>query len=169
MLSKTELVPNRSVISAYRRNCNLADLLVRAKLPMLGGPGRPPSLQPQFTKLKYAKNSKDKTIVKIKQEFTTRTQNLVYLIFCSKCGFKYVGETRNSLSTRMVQHFYNVRNHKKVDTPLVKHFLSHGLRSMRVAGLEKNQSWTDAARKKRERLWIYRLSTREPWGLNIGR
>ena len=169
VLGKTGLVPNRSVISAYRRNRNLADLLVRARLPTLGGPRRPVSLQPKFMNLKYVKNLKEKTFVRVNQEFTIRTSNLVYIIFCSRCGLKYVGETRNSLSTRMVQHFYNVRNHKQVDTPLVKHFLSHGLRAMRVAGLQKNGSWTDGDRKKKERLWIYWLGTREPWGLNFGR
>ena len=168
ILGNIDLIPNSSVISAYRRNPNLSDILVRAKLPSLMRNTRIGMLQPQFVKLKFVKNLKEKTLVKIKQEFTTHTKNCVYVIFCERCGVKYVGETRNSLSTRMVQHRFNVRNHKEVDTLLVKHFLTHGLEAMRMAGLQKDANWTDWERKKKERLWIYLLGTRDPWGLNCG-
>lgn len=169
VLGNTGLIPNSSVISAYRRNKNLSDFLVRAKLPSLQRNNKPLVLQPQFVRLKFAKNLREKTFFRIKQEFNTHTKNCVYLIFCSRCGVKYVGETQNMLSTRMFQHRYNIRNHKEVDTPLVSHFLTHGLAALRIAGLQKNANWTDWERKKKERLWIYLLGTREPWGLNSGR
>lgn len=84
-----------------------------------------------------------------------------------KCGIQYVGETKNSISLRMTQHRYNIKNRRERQTPLVEHFISHNYKSLRVAGLERNALWTDWERKKVERRWIYRLDTKEPDGLNI--
>ena len=147
----------------------MLDLLVKARLPSLQRSVRKVVLQPQFVKLRFVKNLREKNVFRIRQVFTTHTKNCVYLLFCSKCGVKYVGETRNTLSVRMFQHRHNIRNHKETDTPLVQHFLLHGLEAMRVAGLQKDASWTTQDRRRKERLWIYLLGTREPWGLNCGR
>lgn len=168
LLGQTDIIPRSSVISAYKRNKNLLDLLVQAKLPSLRLE-KPQMLEAQFVRLRFVKSTQEKTVFKIKQEFSTRTKNCVYLIFCFKCGKKYVGETGNNLSTRMTRHRYCIRHKKEVDTPLVTHFLQHGVASVRMAGLEKNVTWTDVERKKRERYWIYSLGTREPFGLNSRR
>ncbi len=160
------LIPDSEVISAYKRNRNLADILVNAKLSPLTQE-RPLLLEVQFSRLKFIKNQKEKTVIKLDQAFSPRSSNCVYVIYCAKCQIQYVGETKNTLSTRMAQHRYNVRNKKDVDTLLVKHFLHHGLASMRMAGLQRNVNWTDGERKKRERFWIFLLGTKDPFGLNM--
>ena len=159
-------IPTSEVISAYRRNKNLHDILIQAKLPPLISE-KPLKLETQFSRLKFIKNNKEKTWIKIEQGFSPRTKNCVYVIYCVKCGVKYVGETKNTLSTRMMQHRYNIKNRKEVDTPFVQHFLQHGLASVRMAGLQKDINWTDFERKKRERQWIFKLGTRQPFGLNL--
>lgn len=169
ILGNTGLIPNFAVVSAYRRNQNLSDFLVRAKLPKIQRDNKPVLLSSQFVELKVVKNLRDNTLFKIKQRFNTHTKNCVYLIYCTKCGIKYVGETRNPLSTRMMQHRYNIHNSKEVDTLLVQHFLQHGMAALKMAGLQRDINWTDWERKRRERYWIYLLGTREPWGLNSGR
>lgn len=166
ILGNSGTFPRSKVISAYRRNKNLQDFLVRAKLPGLQSQ-KPQLLEAQFCGLQFVRNNKEKTIIRIPQRFSPRSTNCVYVLFCAKCGIKYVGETKNSLSTRMAQHRYNIRHKKEVDTPLVQHFLVHGLDSVRMAGLQKHINWTDFERKKRERHWIYLLGTREPFGLNL--
>lgn len=160
------LMPNSEVISAYKRNKNLADILVQAKLPSLTRE-RPLRLENNFSRLKLIKNQRTKTVHKITQGFSLRSFNCVYLIYCTKCGVQYVGETRNTLSTRMTQHKYNVTNKKELETILVKHFLLHGFISLKMAGIERNINWTDGDRKRRERFWIATLGTREPFGLNM--
>lgn len=160
------LIPGSKVISAYRRNKNLGDFLIRAKLPSLQVQ-KHQLLEANFCRLQFIRNSEDRTIFRITQGFTTRSTNCVYVLFCAKCGIKYVGETRNSLSIRMYQHRYNIRNKREVETPLVKHFLIHGLNSVRMAGLQRNINWNDSERKRIERHWIYSLRTREPFGLNL--
>lgn len=168
IIVKTNLLPDTRIISAYRRNPNLKDLLVRAKLPSLTVE-KPLVLDTQFSKLRFVKNNRDDTVIRIQQSFSSRSKNCVYLLYCVKCKLQYVGETKNMLSTRMGQHKYNVRHQKEVDTPLVKHILLHGLDSIRMAGLQKHVNWTDRERKNMERFWIYTLGTLEPNGLNIKR
>ncbi len=166
ILANTNVIPNSRVISAYRRNKNLGDLLVKAKLPPLVFP-KPLSLEAQFSRPRFVMNNRNKLMYRIQQGFSPRCKNCVYLIFCSNCHIQYVGETKNMLATRMAQHRYNIRNQKDTNTPLVKHFIEHGLTSMRVAGLQKNINWTDLERKKKEKYWIYLLGTRQPHGLNV--
>lgn len=165
ILGQKDVIPNSVIISAYRRNKNLRDILVRAKLPVLIT--KTPQRDIHFSQLRFIRNEKEKTWTQIKQGFSFKSQNCVYVIFCAKCRMKYVGETKNTLSTRLVQHRYNIRNKKEVDTPLVKHFLGHGLLSLKMAGLQRDINWTDRERKNRERYWIYLLGTREPFGLNV--
>lgn len=167
IIENSGLLDNHQVISAYRRNKNLRDYLVRAKLPPIQPKRKTNILSDTLVKLEYVQNRINKTIYKISQIFTPQTCNCVYIIFCSRCERQYIGETKNSISTRMTQHRYNIRHKKEVHTLLVKHFISHGWQSLRVAGIQSNSGWTDGQRKKRERQWIHRLNTREPWGLNM--
>lgn len=169
IIGKAGILPSFRVISAFRKNSNLSDWLVRARLPSTGTLARTSSkkLEPQFLKLQHIRNAKNRRIVEIKQTFSVNSKNCIYVILCSKCGKKYVGETKNDLSTRMYQHRYNIRRRKEVDTLLVSHFLLHGMDAIRMAGLQKGSSWTDKDRKQKERFWIFLLGTREPFGLNM--
>lgn len=166
LMVNTGVLPNRTVISAYRRNKTLKDYLVRARLTSQQFL-KPTVLFGTFCSLTFVKNRVKKTIFPVRQRFTPQSTNCVYLIFCVKCGIQYVGETKNSISLRMTQHRYNIKNRRERQTPLVEHFISHSYKSLRVAGLERNALWTDWERKKVERRWIYRLDTKEPDGLNI--
>lgn len=161
------LLSRCQVISAYRRNSNLKDHLVRASLAPLQPLQKTTVLAGTFIKLDFVQNRLNKAIFKIPQTFTPRTANCVYMIFCSKCDIQYIGETGNSISTRMMQHRYNIKNKKETHTLLVKHFISHGYHSLRVLGLQSNSTWTEGERKKMERKWIRLLDTREPGGLNM--
>lgn len=161
------LLSGYQVISAFRRNSNLKDHLVRASLAPLQPLQKTTVLAGTFIRLDFVQNRLNKTIFKIPQTFTPRTVNCVYMIFCSRCDTQYIGETGNSISTRMMQHRYNIKHKKETHTLLVKHFISHGYHSLRVAGLQSNSSWTEGERKKMERKWIRLLDTREPGGLNM--
>lgn len=97
-----QFVPSSKVITAYRRNKNLRDFLVKARLPSLTL-RKPQVLESQFVRLKFIK-SVEKKVFRVEQGFSTNSKNCVYVIFCSKCGVQYVGETKNTLSTRMMQH-----------------------------------------------------------------
>lgn len=164
--NRDNLIPNSKVISAYRRKKFFKDWLVRAKLPSFHWT-KPLKAQRYFYKLKFIQNSSNQTILKIGQNFTLKSKNCLYIVFCLHCDMKYVGETRNCLNIRLSQHLHNIRNQKELNPLLVQHFIGHGISAVRMAGLEENICWSDWERKRRERYWIYMVGTREPGGLNM--
>lgn len=164
-IGRSGILQNHQVISAYRKNRNLSDFLVRAELKPLQRPKGTKKID-YFCNLNYVRNQMDGTIFKISQKFSARTQNCIYLIFCNKCGKQYIGETKNPVSTRMWQHKYKILQGKDKDSLLVQHFLWHGWSAVRVAGIQKCEFWSDYDRKKAEKRWIYLLKTIEPYGLN---
>ena len=166
IIENPRVLENHRVISAYKRNKNLRDLLVRAKLQPLQTTHKKHEGE-FFHRLKYIRNQDDKTIFAIPQTFTPQTKNVVYVISCSVCGKQYIGETKNSIATRMGQHKYNIKNKRETHTLLVKHFILHGLQAVKIAGVQSNSIWTNDERKRKERQWIYLLKTKEPFGLNI--
>lgn len=161
----TQLIPNHKLIIAYKRNKNLSDFLIRAKLP---SPSKihKTNFPDYFSNLKFVRNQKTKTLFRIPQKFSPKTFNCIYMIYCIKCSKQYIGETYNSLSTRMWQHKHNIIRKKETHTPLVSHFIWHGFSALRLIGIQHNISWSTSERKKMERKWIYLLNTKEPFGLN---
>lgn len=97
------------------------------------------------------------------------TIDCVYLIRCNKCGKKYVGETGNKLVTRFYQHKYNIFDKQNVQASVVKHFIEQDWTEIRVTILENTSFWSQGQRRRAEGLWIARLDTRTPRGLNHGR
>lgn len=148
------------VISAFRRGRNLKDYLVRAELKSSvdGLKGKRP--------LSVVKNRWERTAFRIPSGITWKVHNCIYLIQCGRCGIQYVGETRNSLRTRLSHHRYNVNRGHKRNTHLVKHFQRHGVRFLNLLGLQHDPSWTTSQRRKEEGKWIRKLNSTFPNGLN---
>ena len=148
-----------TILSAFRRNHNIRDYLVRAKLPhrqaKVGTPRRPIALRNPLTGCSYP----------LPTHLNTSVCNCIYVIKCTKCGKIYVGETANAMSHRRTTHIYNIRG-GVVNSLLTLHFRRHGLRSFVMYPLEHRAFWTDAQRKGRERFWMGRLNTWHPHGLN---
>lgn len=166
IIEERQLLKDFDIISAYRRNKNLKDILVRAKLQPIQQSKQKKLLENIFKNINYVKNQTDGRIFTINQKFNPQTKNCVYIIICSKCGKQYIGETKNKLATRIWQHKYNIIHKKETDTYLVEHFIKHSWTSLTISGLQNNILWTDIERKKRERRWIYWLNTKSPNGLN---
>ncbi len=166
-ITQQGLLPTHSVISAYRKNTNLKDILVKAALrPQVSIFKKSNMLSQNFVHLRWVKSHHTGTIFPIEQHFSPQSSNCVYLIFCSTCGKQYVGQTVNKLQVRFTQHRYNLRHRKEFHTPLVRHFISNSSHAVRIAGLETALTWTDKDRMKAERKWITLLDTRHPKGLN---
>ena len=164
-LLNTDILQQHTVIAAYRRNKNLKDFLVKSKLPPLVTDQRK-NTNKTFQQKTWVKNYTNKQIFKLTQILTPQTTNCIYLISCLKCSKQYIGQTKNTILTRLYQHIYNIRHKKETNTHIVQHFIEHGLTSLRVMGLQSNQLWTLHKRLQMERLWIVRLDTKHPKGLN---
>ena len=100
--------------------------------------------------------------------FTCKTNNLVYLIQCSKCGLQYVGETENRLHIIMNDHRSDI-NIRMTDKPVAAHFNqpNHSLDDLQVMGIEKIHTNNAKWRKQRESYWIFTLDTMTPTGMNL--
>lgn len=166
ILENTNLLREHKIISAYRKNKNLQDYLVQSKLKPVQNRSNTPKAK-HFKQKTTIQNNKTKEIFQLQRALSENTNNAVYGIQCKTCGVTYVGETGNSIRTRLAQHRYNIRNQRERRTHLVAHFLQHGLEALEATGLESNPNWTEMERKKKETEWIKRLHTTFPQGLNI--
>ncbi len=100
--------------------------------------------------------------------YNTLMYNTIYLISCKVCGVQYIGETRATLQRRFYGHRSTVNTHK-LDTPVGHHFNlpNHSISDMILQGIEALGNHREIVRLSREKLWIRRLQTIQPHGLNI--
>lgn len=88
----------------------------------------------------------------------------VYIVSCSFCSERYVGLTR----TRIEQRW---RNHLRaaidvgIDTPFARAIRKFGPECFTIDPLEENVDQSQLA--QRERHWISKLNTMEPYGFNV--
>ena len=152
---------NFKVISAYRRNKNLKDMLVHSKMREKVSP-----LQEYFTYLKFISNPRAGTSSPIDGPMTLLTANIVYGIRCRKCQVLYIGETGKALETRLKQHIYHIKKGNQTCL-LYTHYIQHTLENLQIFGVESNFNWSSTKRKYTENKWIRQLKTIEPQGLNM--
>ena len=186
--SSTRKVLDWRVISGFRRPPNLRDLLVKAKVQPPNveasrGDGNPLRICRRGQDCKYCR-----ILLKTGQiacERTHRTyntirncscksNNLIYCIVCTKCAKKYVGHTKRTLAERMCEHFRNVTQNN-TNHSVGRHFNStghNGLNHIRIYILQFCNGNPDNEGSLRhrlhmERVWINRLRTSAPHGLNV--
>ena len=153
-------------------------MLIHAKLPAkpTSKPRRPPTgtkmcnkfckTCPYITNTNDFKSNTTKEVFKNNALHTCRTAGVVYLINCTKCGMQYVGETGRELYKRGREHIYNIENNKEA---VGEHFNSkgHAKDHFTIQVIEKVIPNTVNFRLERESMWIRKLETRTPKGLNI--
>ena len=159
-------------LTAFRRQKNLRDHLIRAKVPT------DPKLHPQrrsrgmkkcgknCTACPYIKEVKSLYINqkewKINQNLNCEIFNCIYLIECKKdnCNSKYVGETKRIMKFRFAEHRGYVNN-KDESQATGEHFNlpGHSLSDMTITILEKVRSNDDLYRKERETYFINKFNT----------
>lgn len=109
-------------------------------------------------------NHSNNTIFKAQMNTGTNTKNCIYLIQCHKCEKQYVGETGNTITTRLYQYKYNIT--QKQNITVINHFTRHGWSALKGVILKNNPCWSTQQRKTLERHWICLLDTLQPRGLN---
>lgn len=155
-----QLTEDYRMVAAFSRGRNLGDLLVHSKLKYTTAGTTNRTTETFVRGLR-------RSVIRIDRPVSLNTQNCIYLIFCASCGRRYVGETKNSIRTRMCGHRASIRKGQKGKGHIVPHFLRHGIHNLRVRGLEHGINWTKGDRLRRERFWIRRLGTAFPRGLNV--
>ena len=101
----------------------------------------------------------------------SQSNNLIYCLECKSCHIKYVGQTRNRIIDRF--HIYDIKHNN--NTTVARHFLSHNDQSnpsmiihiLEYIRLPKDVPRSKSIRDNRKLVWIHRLNTLIPNGLNI--
>lgn len=112
----------------------------------------------------HVKDSKSSNMYPIIQHITCDSANTIYLLTCSTCSLRYVGETSRPLRMRFDEHLRNISNSS--DTSVARHFYLHSCNpeNLQVFGIEMCPN--PARRRSKEKMWIKRLHTNHPLGLN---
>lgn len=156
--NQTPQLQDFHLISAYRRNKNLKDVLIRTRFD------RPPREKGPFLTLHFLTNSLTGKGAPIMCQIQPDTSNVIYAIKCMSCHILYIGETKSSMRIRLKQHLYYIRIKK--DRILYNHFQMHSIEHLRIIGLQSDLSWSKEQRLRLERNWMLKLNTISPWGLN---
>jgi hypothetical protein len=205
LIGRTHTTAPKEIIFGHRRNTNLRDLLVKAKLPEKSNKRTLTSQDPISPTHKCAALRDCRycptldhsgTIIShhnqrsylTKKHISCRSNNLIYCITCKTCGLQYVGQTSNHIGERFKMHFQNIKsateirsgkkcppkNKNKKDEPIGRHFSSpshNGIKDIHIHVLEFIKAPSKSPpglllRDKYERMWIHRLQTLSPHGLN---
>ena len=102
----------------------------------------------------------------INQHLTCQSRNAIYVIQCRACSKYYVGETKNNVKARIVQHLSSIKIKK--NTSVSRHFNSpnHSIKDFTFFVLMNNVNWNDLKRKTMENKWIKNLQSLHPRGIN---
>ena len=162
------------ILSAYRRDGNLRDSLVRSTLNSTTVVdddrgtfpcGRSRCNTCTHTNVSAFVDSPGGRIT-INDKFTCTSNNVVYVIKCRVCNKLYIGETGRRLGDRFREHLRSTRT-TNTDLPVARRFTSHGhsTEDMLVSAIRSGfQSTLD--RRRFEAKLIFKHRTLHPGGLN---
>ena len=121
---------------------------------------------PYIKLVKQVKSKKTGEIIKMTHKFDCNTTGVIYMTECHKCGLQYIGQTFRRFGTRMREHRNDIINGK--DTANGEHYNSkgHKLSDLRIMVIERVVPNEGAFLLEREEMWIKRLETKRPHGLN---
>ena len=161
-------------LTAYKRQKNIRDYLIRAKIPPLQADrprrdfsgmkkcGKQCLACPYIQEGKKVFSVNNKFSWSINKEVTCNTYNIVYLIQCNKenCRKQYIGESERVLKNRLAEHIGYVKS-KNINQPTGEHFNlpGHTLSNMNILILEKVKNFNTNYRKEREKYLIRKLNT----------
>ena len=184
--SSTREILNWKTTQGFCRPKNIRDLLVKARVMDPSKPITPPTtttIRKRCSRASCRYSIKLNKTGSITSPITGReynnirnckTNNIIYCITCTICYKQYIGHTKRTLGERMCEHFryitllnstHSVGRHYNTDD-------HSGLRDIFLHVLQFGRNNPDSkeslrVRLKLEQLWIHRLRSTTPMGLNV--
>ena len=160
-----------------KRSPNIKDNLVSSRLSSQSPttpkppPGSRPCGFPRCSTCKHVKTCSNVIShstgrnVKIPANTNCVSTDIVYIIECKKCHKQYVGQTSNTLTTRLRQHLRDIRlrhDYKSIG----QHFNmgDHSIDDVTVFGVDRAANLN--TRLRLEEAWIHVINSYQPAGLN---
>ena len=163
----------------YRKLPSLKDKLVRAKTAQPRTTSNKGFKRPNTCKyckknlpIRENKNINNKSYNTITKG-TCQSNNLIYCLECNWCHIKYVGQTKYRIIYRFQDHIFGIKHNN--NATVARHFQSHSeqldhymtIHILEYIRLPKDVPRSNSLRVNRELVWIHRLITLIPNGLNI--
>lgn len=168
----TPLTENKLIV-AFSRTRSIRNILVKSDLaPNINPTGNQPcgrncKICPRMVHTKTFRSKVTGKVHKVTGHIDCRTVNAIYLITCKNCGKQYVGQTSNSINTRVRNHLYDIANNA-ADKPVAAHFNEHGHNAHDVTITGITAGLCDVNKRLRtEEAWIFILQTKSQRGLNL--
>ena len=163
----------------YRNPPSLKDKLVRARITQPKQKATKGCKRPNTCKYckKISHSGKIKNLLNknynTMMNGTCQSNNLIYCIECNWCHTKYVGQTENRIIDRFQGHIFDIKHNH--NTTVARHFGGHKdhvdpnmtIHILEYIRLPKDLPRSNSLRDSRELVWIHRLNTLIPNGLNI--
>ena len=164
-------------LTAYRRQTNLRDMLIKSKVPP------PPPIHPRremkgmskcgnsCTACTFVKEGKvvkinQENIWKIERKVNCNTFNCIYMIQCQKekCQNRYIGQTGRLLKFRIDEHRGYIHNQvTSKETGAQFNLPGHSLADMKFTVLEQVKYNDEQYRRERESYHINKFNTFYHW------
>ena len=157
---------------AYKRQKNIRDFIIRAKLP----PPLRPRPKRQLNGMKKCMKScsacpyiKEGNAIKLNDKMwkitsnvNCETQNSIYVIECNidSCKKRYIGESERKLRERITEHRGYINNNMK-NMATGHHFNlpGHSIDNLTITIIEKVRKNDTLYRKEREKFYIRKFNT----------
>ena len=160
-----------------KRSPNLKDSLVKSRLSnqQTQAQSRPfgsnPCTLPRCSTCQHVrtctavKSQSNGRTVKIPTTTNCHSTDIIYIIECNKCHKQYVGQTSNTLTTRLRQHLRDIRL-KHDYKSIAQHFnmVDHNIHDVIIFGVDHAANLN--TRLRLEEAWIHVIGTYQPAGLN---
>ena len=157
---------------SFKRDKNIGNFLVRSAFKTSEQPGTFKCARARCKTCPFIYNveklSGPKRSIKITDQFTCTSANVIYCITCTLCKKLYIGETGRRLGDRFREHLRDVeKDDKDASKPVARHFNlpNHSKQHMAVCGLSLHQGGTES-RKTLEQRFIFQIGTLNPHGIN---
>ena len=170
------------VTYSRRRPPNLKDWLCKAKLPDLERHQHRPSCKspgkctycPDINTTGTFTHPVSRKTYSVMRNVCCQSTNLIYLLQCTECNALYVGQTKNAIMKRTYQHKYSIRRND-INSTVARHYNAHDpvnpdnmiIHVLEFVKLPPESFTAWQLRLQRERVWISRLDTLIPAGLNL--
>ena len=169
LMTRKEAIKPEDIQVTYSRSPNLNDILIKGTLEDNQQPrgtipcGKTRCKTCDHTQLGNTVK-KDHERYQIRGSFTCLSRNVIYLLTCSICEKRYIGETEQTLTGRYRDHESNMRSYN--DNIVSTHYkqYNHTSEDYIVTAIDKE---TDYNRRLRlQEAWMILLETMYPKGLN---
>ena len=119
---------------------------------------KPCAICPYVKQQKEIKATFSEARVTLDKKFTCETDNMIYMLECKKCRDQYIGQSKDSLKDRFLDHIGYARRNEAKSTGIHFNLPGHSTSDMTISVLEQVKQKDRFFRETRESYWIEKFN-----------